>query len=154
MRLGGWLHDVGKVAVPDAILTKPGRLTDDEWAIMRTHPAVGAELLRHFPELAPACPAVRHHHERYDGTGYPDQLAGEDIPLDARIVAAADAFSAMTADRPYHTPKSIPEAIAELRRCAGTHLDPAVAAALIDELKATANVATATPLEPVVHISP
>jgi diguanylate cyclase (GGDEF)-like protein len=151
VRLGGWLRDVGKVAVPDAILTKPGRLADDEWTIIRTHPAVGADLLRHFPELASACPGVRHHHERYDGTGYPDQLAGEDIPIDARIIAAADAFSAMTADRPYRTPKPIAEAIAELRRSVGTQLDPAVAAALIDELDATSSERTATPPERVIY---
>ncbi len=136
VRLGGWLHDVGKIAVPDAILNKPARLTDDEWQIMRTHPTVGADLLRHFPELAPACPAVRHHHERYDGTGYPDRLAGTDIPLDARILAAADAYSAMTADRPYHTPRSAADAVAELQRCAGTHFDPEVVAVLTAELLA------------------
>jgi putative nucleotidyltransferase with HDIG domain len=135
VQLGGWLHDVGKIAVPDAILTKPGPLTDAEWQIMHTHPAVGADLLRHFPELAPACSAVRHHHERFDGTGYPDRLAGEQIPLDARIVAAADAFSAMTTDRPYHTRRSVPAAIEELRRCAGSHFDPAVVAALVAELQ-------------------
>jgi HD-GYP domain-containing protein (c-di-GMP phosphodiesterase class II) len=154
VRLGGWLRDVGKVAVPDAILTKPGRLTNDEWTIIRTHPAVGADLLRHFPELASACPGVRHHHERYDGTGYPDQLAGEEIPIDARIIAAADAFSAMTADRPYHAPKPVGEAIAELHRSAGTQLDPAVVAALIDELDATSNGRTARPPERVVYTSP
>ena len=134
VQLAGWLHDVGKIAVPDSILAKPGPLTDAEWQIMRTHPAVGADLLRHFPELAPACPAVRHHHERFDGAGYPDRLAGEQIPLDARIVAAADAYSAMTADRSYHTARSVPEAIEELRRCAGSHFDPAVVAALVAEL--------------------
>jgi diguanylate cyclase (GGDEF)-like protein len=135
VQLGGWLHDVGKIAVPDAILTKPGPLTDSEWQIMRTHPAVGADLLGHFPELAPACPAVRHHHERFDGTGYPDRLVGDQIPLDARIVAVADAFSAMTSDRPYQTPRPVPDAIDELRRCAGTHFDPAVVAALVEELQ-------------------
>jgi diguanylate cyclase (GGDEF)-like protein/putative nucleotidyltransferase with HDIG domain len=130
IELGGWLHDIGKIAVPDSILTKPGPLTDSEWAVMRTHPAVGADLLQHFPELSQACQAVRHHHERYDGTGYPGRLAGQDIPLDARIVAAADAYSAMTAQRAYNTPRTMPEAIAELSRCAGTHFDPTVVAAL------------------------
>jgi diguanylate cyclase (GGDEF)-like protein/putative nucleotidyltransferase with HDIG domain len=139
VKLGGWLHDVGKIAVPDAILTKPGPLTDDEWVIMRTHPAVGADLLAHFPELVSACPAVRHHHERYDGTGYPDQLAADQIPLDARIVAAADAYSAMTADRPYHHRKSAADAIRELHRCAGTHFDPDVVNALSAELQASTN---------------
>jgi diguanylate cyclase (GGDEF)-like protein/putative nucleotidyltransferase with HDIG domain len=137
VQLGGWLHDVGKIAVPDAMLTKAGPLTADEWQAMRTHPAIGADLLRHFPELAPACLAVRHHHERFDGTGYPDRLSGDQIPLDARIVAAADAYSAMTADRPYHQPRRPVDAIDELRRSAGGHLDPVVVAALIEELHAT-----------------
>jgi diguanylate cyclase (GGDEF)-like protein len=131
VRLGGWLHDVGKIAVPDGILTKPGKLTEEEWDVVRTHPAVGDELLRNFPELALACRAVRHHHERYDGGGYPDRLAGDEIPLEARIVAAADAYSAMTSNRPYQTPRSQTDALAELRRCAGTHLDPLVVDALI-----------------------
>jgi diguanylate cyclase (GGDEF)-like protein len=134
VRLGGWLHDVGKIGVPDAILTKPGRLTEEEWAIIRTHPAVGDELLRNFPELSLACAAVRHHHERYDGAGYPDGLAGNEIPLEARIVAAVDAYSAMTSDRPYQKACAQDEAFAELRRCAGTHFDPGVVEALIDVL--------------------
>jgi diguanylate cyclase (GGDEF)-like protein/putative nucleotidyltransferase with HDIG domain len=131
VRLGGWLHDVGKIAIPDGILTKPGPLTDEEWELVRTHPAVGDELLRNFPELSLACDAVRHHHERYDGTGYPDQLAGEGIPLDARIVGVIDAYCAMTTARPYQRPRTPTEAIAELRRCAGTQFDPAVVDALI-----------------------
>jgi len=133
-RLGGWLHDVGKIAIPDTILTKPGKLTDEEWQIVRTHAAVGADLIGHFPELAAACSAVRHHHERYDGTGYPDRLAGEQIPLGARIVAAADAYSAMTGQRPYRRPRTTDDAIIELRRGAGSQFDPAVVTALIDEL--------------------
>ena len=138
VQLGGWLRDVGKIVVPDIILTKPGPLTDAEWRTMRTHPATGADLLRHIPELAPACSAVRHHHERFDGTGYPDRLAGDQIPLDARIVAAADAYSAMTAERPYHAPRTTADALDELRRSVGGHLDPVVVAALIEELQAHA----------------
>jgi diguanylate cyclase (GGDEF)-like protein/putative nucleotidyltransferase with HDIG domain len=134
VRLGGWLHDVGKIAIPDTILTKPGTLTDEEWQIVRTHPAVGADLIGHFPELAAAGSAVRHHHERYDGTGYPDRLAGDQIPLGARIVAAADAYAAMTCERPYRRPRTTDDAILELRRGAGSHFDPAVVTALIDEL--------------------
>ncbi|WP_051807422.1 diguanylate cyclase [Actinoplanes subtropicus] len=143
VQLGGWLHDVGKIAVPDAVLVKPGPLTDAERCTVGTHSAVGADLLRHFPELAPACAAVRHHHERFDGTGYPDGLAGDQIPLDARIVAAADAYSAMTADRPYRSPRTTAEAIGELRDSAGTQLDPVVVAALVEELEA--NPATPAP---------
>lgn len=133
-RLGGLLHDVGKMAVADSILTKPGPLDESEWEAMRRHSIVGDELLRHFPELAGSCPAVRHHHERYDGSGYPDQLAGEQIPLEARIVAAADAYSAMTSIRPYQQARTLREAMDELRRGAGTHFDPAVVDTLIDEL--------------------
>jgi diguanylate cyclase (GGDEF)-like protein len=138
VQLGGWLHDVGKIVVPDVILTKPGPLTDTEWQTVRTHPTIGADLLRHIPELAPACSAVRHHHERFDGTGYPDRLAGDQIPLEARIVAAADAYSAMTAERPYHAPRTTADAINEMHRSAGTHLDPVVVTALIEELHAHA----------------
>jgi putative nucleotidyltransferase with HDIG domain len=133
-RLGGWLHDVGKIGVPDGILTKPGKLTEDEWEIIRGHPGAGAELLQNFPELALACNAVRHHHERYDGGGYPDGLAGEEIPLEARIVAAADAYSAMTSERPYQKPVSKGDAIEELRRCSGAHFDPIVIEAFVEEL--------------------
>jgi diguanylate cyclase (GGDEF)-like protein/putative nucleotidyltransferase with HDIG domain len=131
VRLGGWLHDVGKIAIADGILTKPGKLTDEEWQIVRRHPDVGAELLRNFPELSLACRAVRHHHERYDGAGYPDGLAGDEIPIEARIIGAVDAYSAMTSDRPYQRPRSQTDALEELRRSAGTHLDPLVVDALI-----------------------
>ena len=100
-RLGGWLHDVGKVAVPERILASPHALDDAEWALVRTHPIVGEDMVRGVAALRVAAPAVRHHHERYDGDGYPDRLAGDSIPLEARIVAAADAFAAMTDERPY-----------------------------------------------------
>jgi diguanylate cyclase (GGDEF)-like protein/putative nucleotidyltransferase with HDIG domain len=133
-RLGGLLHDIGKIAVPDTILTKPGPLTEREWAAMDRHPIVGDELIRNFPELAGACGAVRHHHERYDGTGYPDRLAGDQIPIEARIVSAADAFSAMTSARPYQQPRTRQDAIAELIRSSGTHFDPCVVDAFIAEL--------------------
>ena len=132
--LGGWLCDVGKVAIPDAILSKPGPLTDAEWGVVRTHSAVGEELLHKFPELAPAAPAVRHHHEHYDGTGYPDRLAGEEIPLEARVVAVADAYSAMITDRPSAAKRSQAGALDELLRCAGTRFDPRVIAALAAEV--------------------
>jgi diguanylate cyclase (GGDEF)-like protein len=135
VRLGGWLHDVGKMGVPDSILMKPGKLTDEEWKIIRTHPAKGEELIRSFPELSLACAAVRHHHERFDGTGYPDRLAGAEIPLEARIVAAVDAYSAMRSDRAYQKAREQQDAIHELRRCAGTHFDPHVVEALVDELQ-------------------
>jgi diguanylate cyclase (GGDEF)-like protein len=136
VRLAGWLHDVGKIGISDAILSKPAKLTNEEWKIIRTHPEVGDELLRNFPELSLACAGVRHHHERYDGGGYPDRLAGEQIPLAARIVAAADAFCAMTSDRPYQRARRRDEALEELRRCAGTHFDPRVVDALVEAVLA------------------
>ena len=130
-RLGGWLHDIGKITIPESILVKPGKLTDDEWTVVRTHPTVGEDLLRNLPELSLARAAVRHHHERYDGTGYPDGLAGDRIPLEARIVGAVDAYCAMTSDRPYQKRRSPNEAIAELRRCAGTQFNPTIIDALV-----------------------
>ena len=130
-RLAGWLHDVGKLAVPEYILNKPGPLDDAEWAVMRTHPGIGADIADRIPALRQAAPAVRHHHERYTGNGYPDDLAGEAIPIEARIIAAADAYAAMTADRPYSRARTPHEAAAELRRSAGSHLDPMVVEALL-----------------------
>ena len=125
-RLAGWLHDVGKVTIPDAILAKPGPLDDAEWEIMRTHPMAGEAIVSSVAPVREAAAAVRHHHERFDGTGYPDRLAGADIPLEARIVAAADAYAAMTADRPYSAALTREQATDELRRCSGTQLDPRI----------------------------
>jgi putative nucleotidyltransferase with HDIG domain len=126
---GAMLHDIGKIGVPDAILRKPAPLTDDEWALMRRHAAAGAEMLADIPFLSDAVPLVRHHHERWDGRGYPDGLAGEAIPLGARIFAVVDAFDAMTSHRPYRRPMSLAQARAEVARCAGGQFDPAIAAA-------------------------
>ncbi len=130
-RLGGWLHDVGKVAIPQRILEKPGALDSSEWEVMRTHPSIGEEIVRGVAALREAAAAVRHHHERYGGDGYPDGLAGTAIPIEARIVAAADAFSAMTVDRVYSKARTPAGAAIELRRSAGAHLDPAVVEALL-----------------------
>jgi putative nucleotidyltransferase with HDIG domain len=124
------LHDIGKVAVPDSVLNKPGALDEREWELMRQHPVIGAEIAARVPRLRSAVPAIRGHHERYDGGGYPDGLAGEDIPLAARIIAVADAFSAMVTDRPYRPARPLPEAVEELHRCAGSQFDPAVVGAL------------------------
>jgi HD-GYP domain-containing protein (c-di-GMP phosphodiesterase class II) len=133
-RLGGWLHDVGKVAIPQRILEKPGPLDAAEWEVMCTHPLIGEEIVRGVAALREAAAAVRHHHERYAGDGYPDGLAGTAIPIEARIVAAADAFSAMTVDRVYSKARSPAGAAIELRRSAGAHLDPAVVEALLEVL--------------------
>lgn len=130
-RLAGWLHDVGKLAISEPILTKPGPLDDAEWALMRTHPVVGAAVVSRVAALRQAAPAVRHHHERYSGGGYPDNLAGTAIPLEARIIAAADAYAAMTATRPYSAARAPEDAATELRRSAGSHLDPAVVESLL-----------------------
>jgi putative nucleotidyltransferase with HDIG domain len=133
-QLGGWLHDVGKAAVPARILDKPGPLDDAEWAVMETHPVVGEAIVRGVAALREAAAAVRHHHERYDGTGYPDRLAGAAIPIEARIVAAADAYAAMTADRPYSAARTPAQTAIGLQRCSRTQLDPRVVHALLAEL--------------------
>ena len=120
------LHDIGKMAVPDAILDKPGPLDEDEWAFMRRHTLIGESILSASPALVPVAKLVRASHERFDGTGYPDRKAGNDIPLGARIVAVCDAYDAMTSNRAYRSAMSNEAAIEELRRAAGTQFDPAV----------------------------
>jgi response regulator RpfG family c-di-GMP phosphodiesterase len=123
---GVLLHDIGKIGIPDAILLKPGALTADEWKVMRTHPEIGKRLIEKIPFLHGAIPVVWCHHEKWDGTGYPRGLAGEDIPLNARIFSVVDAFDAMTFDRPYSKAISFDAAFAEIKRCAGAHFDPRV----------------------------
>jgi two-component system cell cycle response regulator len=124
------LHDIGKIAIPDAILHKPGPLTDEEWRFMRRHTTIGERFLASIPALRVEAGLVRASHERYDGGGYPDGLAAEEIPLGARIIFACDAYHAMTTDRPYRTGMSHDEGLVELRRHAGTQFDPAVIEAL------------------------
>jgi HD-GYP domain-containing protein (c-di-GMP phosphodiesterase class II) len=124
IQIGTPLHDIGKIAIDDAILRKPGRLTPEEFEQMKTHVVTGAAILESIPGMKPMLPIVRNHHERWDGTGYPDGLAGEAIPRLARIVAVADAFDAMTSDRPYRRALSLDRAFAELNDKAGTHFDP------------------------------
>ena len=125
------LHDIGKVGVPDAILRKPGRLTAPEWDVMREHPAIGAEIIAAIGSLAHLAPAVRAEHERWDGRGYPDGLAGEDVPLPSRICFVCDAWHAMTSDRPYRRALSDEQARAELEHHAGTQFCPTTVAALL-----------------------
>ena len=123
---GVMLHDIGKIGIPDAILLKPGPLTPGEWRVMRSHPEIGRRLVEKIPFLRGAISIVYHHHERWDGTGYPLGLRGEGIPLEARIFAIADALDAMTFDRPYSRAISFETARDEIKRCVGTHFDPAV----------------------------
>jgi diguanylate cyclase (GGDEF)-like protein len=130
------LHDIGKLAIPDEILNKPGPLTDSEWRFMRQHPVVGERILSAAPALRPVARLVRSSHERWDGGGYPDGLAGTRIPLGSRIIAVCDAYDAMTSDRCYRHARSPQEAVAELRRCAGTQFDPQVVEAVCDALTA------------------
>ncbi|MBI2152317.1 MAG: response regulator [Candidatus Rokubacteria bacterium] len=123
---GVLLHDIGKIGIPDAILLKPGPLTPEEWIVMRTHPEVGRRLIERIPFLRGAVPIVYHHHEKWDGSGYPLGLRGKAIPLGARIFSVADALDAMTFDRPYSKAISYEAARREIERCAGSHFDPAV----------------------------
>jgi putative nucleotidyltransferase with HDIG domain len=125
------LHDIGKVAIPDAILDKPGALTDDEWAFVRQHTIIGERIVSAAEALRPVGRVVRSSHERWDGCGYPDGLRGRDIPLGARIVLACDAWDAMTCDRAYRRAMSAEAAAAELRANSGTQFDPEVVTALL-----------------------
>jgi putative nucleotidyltransferase with HDIG domain len=148
IELGAVLHDIGKVRVPESILNKPGPLDDDEWAVMKTHPEVGERILRPIRSLGAILPIVRHHHERWDGGGYPDGLAERAIPLGARIVSVCDAYRAMTEDRPYR--QALPEQWArrELVSGTGTQFDPDCVAALfrvLDRREATATVVALRP---------
>jgi ribonuclease P protein subunit RPR2 len=129
IEFGFLLHDVGKVAVPDAILFKPGRLTSEERLVVEQHPVTGFQIVREIDFLGQARDVIRHHHERYDGTGYPDRLAGDTIPLAARVFAVADVFDALTTQRPYRTPSPIAEARGMIEMGSGSHFDPAIIAA-------------------------
>ena len=143
---GAQLHDVGKVAIPSTILNKPGPLTRHEWDVVREHTIIGERILRSVPEMADVATVVRHSHEHWDGSGYPDGLKGDEIPLASRVILCADAFHAMRSDRPYRRGRSAREAIAELRVCAGTQLDPGVVDAFVsvagDARRKKAGVAT------------
>ncbi|HEY2217437.1 MAG TPA: HD domain-containing phosphohydrolase [Solirubrobacteraceae bacterium] len=134
VRYAALLHDVGKVSIPSEILLKPGPLDEREWVTMRSHAAAGGTLVANIPAFAHLAPAVRASHERWDGRGYPDGLAGEQVPLAARIIAACDTYEAIVTDRPYRPARSSAEAAAELRRVAGTQLDARVVDVLLDEL--------------------
>ncbi|MGD2159512.1 MAG: response regulator [Anaerolineales bacterium] len=129
LRFGAILHDIGKIFIREDTLRKMGDLDVEEWDEVKEHPDMGAEILKDIPYLAPAIPIIRHHHERWDGQGYPDQLAGKSIPLGARIVAVADAFDAMTTERVYQAALTNQQAYDEIVRCSGSAYDPAIVSA-------------------------
>ena len=131
LRLGGQLHDVGKLGLDSAVLHKAGPLDEGEREHIRRHPAAGAKLIRPFKDLRPALPYVLFHHERWDGAGYPTGRAQEQIPPGTRILTVADAFDAMTSNRPYRPALTISRALAEVHECAGTQFDPAVVRAFL-----------------------
>jgi response regulator RpfG family c-di-GMP phosphodiesterase len=128
---GFLLHDIGKVGIPDGVLTKGGPLTPEEWAVMRAHPMIGAHIVSPIRLLKDAVDVVRFHHERYDGEGYPLGLKGTEIPLVARVFSVADAYDAITSDRPYRPAQPREHAIEEILRCAGTQFDPEVVEAFV-----------------------
>jgi hypothetical protein len=138
LRQGAFLHDVGKIGISDTILLKPGPLTAEEWGEMRRHPLLGYQLLSSVPFLKEASQLVLHHHERFDGSGYPYGLAGEAIPLEARMFAVVDAYDALTSDRPYRSARPHSEALEELQRSTGSYFDPSVVAAFLDMVASTA----------------
>ena len=138
LRRAGWVHDVGKIAVPDGVLRKPGPLNDEEWQLVRQHVDFGVTILRGIAHLADLVPAVAAHHEWFNGGGYPRGLKGRRIPKAARILSVADAYSAMTSDRPYRLAMSREEACAELRRGAGAQFDPKVVEAFVQVLETEA----------------
>jgi HD-GYP domain-containing protein (c-di-GMP phosphodiesterase class II) len=132
LELGGLLHDIGKIGIFDVILNKPGELTREEFAAVKNHPLWGVGLLEPIKQLNRIIPCIRHHHERLDGSGYPDGLKGERIPLWARILAVADAFDSMTSDRPYRKALDKAKAVSELKRCSASQFDPEIVKAFID----------------------
>ncbi len=136
---GALLHDVGKIGIPDHILRKPGKLTEDEWIVMRTHPQVGYEMLQEIPFLAPSLDVVLHHHERFDGTGYPSGLSGKTIPIAARIFAIADTYDAMTNDRPYRKAFYTEKALEEIQQCANSQFDPEIVNAFLTAFEQVSN---------------
>jgi HD-GYP domain-containing protein (c-di-GMP phosphodiesterase class II) len=138
LELGALLHDIGKIGIPSDILSKPGRLTAEERAVIETHPELGERIIAPIDRLQEVRAIVRHCHERWDGGGYPDELAGDAIPLESRIIFVCDAYHAMTTDRPYRKRLSHPEAVRRLLEAAGTQLDAHVvetAIRVIDELR-------------------
>jgi len=130
LRTAALLHDVGRIVIPDDVLRKPGTLSEKELEFVRSHSVLGAEILEKAPQLKQVAKIVRHHHERYDGTGYPDALAGDEIPFSSRIIAAADAYDAMTSDRAYRTGSGSADVLNKMKEFIGSQFDPKVIEAL------------------------
>jgi len=135
LKIGGLFHDIGKIGVPDAVLQKPGKLTDDEYSEIKNHPSIGAHILSTATIFTDIIPIVRHHHEKFDGTGYPSKLSGENIPYLARIAAIADTFDAMTSKRPYRDELPIDVVKEEFKKFAGTQFDPELTKVFLDILE-------------------
>ena len=135
LRVVGPVHDVGKIGIPDAILLKPGKLTDDEYAIIKAHSVYGEEIMNRFEILSHEAKMIRHHHERYDGRGYPDGIAGNDIPRGAKVIAVCDTYDAMVSNRPYRSALSREEAVREIIRCKGSQFDPDIAECFVEMVK-------------------
>ncbi|MEW6380874.1 MAG: HD domain-containing phosphohydrolase [bacterium] len=134
VKQSGLIHDIGKIGIVDAILNKPGRLTDEEFAEIKQHPVLGTKVLKHLRLLQPEMAIIEHHHERWDGKGYPDGLKGNKIPRASRILAVADSLDAMLSNRPYRPVQTLEYAISELQRCCGTQFDPEVVEAFLTVL--------------------
>jgi HD-GYP domain-containing protein (c-di-GMP phosphodiesterase class II) len=139
IQVAGLLHDVGKIGIPDGILRKPGKLTDAEYDVVKQHVALGDMIVRDVPDIDLVRAGIRHHHERWDGDGYLDRLAGEEIPLIARILAVGDAFSAMTTTRPYRKALDLREALTRLEDAAGTQLDELLVKAFVEGIETDAD---------------
>jgi diguanylate cyclase (GGDEF)-like protein len=148
IRSAGLLHDIGKLGIPDSILSKPGALDDSEWGPIKSHPELGVEILKRVADLAKCLPAVLHHHEYYNGNGYPAGLKGDNIPLEARILAVADAYDAITSPRPYHSQLTSQQALEELQRCAGTQFDPELVTIFTEIVKPATESILSTNINP------
>lgn len=135
LKIGGLFHDIGKIGIPDSILLKPGKLTDDEYSEIKNHPSIGAHILGSAKTFQDIVPIVKHHHEKYDGNGYPSRMKGEEIPYLARIAAVADTFDAMTSRRSYRDAIDLQKVKDEIKRCEGTQFDPQIAEAFLDILE-------------------
>ena len=134
LEIGGLFHDIGKIGIPDSILLKEAKLTDDEYSQIKNHPSIGAHILCNAIVFQNILPIVKHHHERFDGNGYPSKLVGEQIPYLARIAAVADSFDAMTSKRTYRNAMLIEDVKQEIKRCSGTQFDPNIAEAFLNIL--------------------